>query len=79
MRFAVRSLRGRLIAGLLVLLTVACAIVGLVTTLAIHAYLVGRLDQQLTAAAAAMPSTSNIPVTTVMTHTGRPWAPSARA
>ena len=49
-RFGVRSLRARLIAGLLVLLTAACAIVGLVTTLAIHAYLVGRLDQQLTAA-----------------------------
>jgi two-component system OmpR family sensor kinase len=50
MRFRVRTLRGRLIAGLLVLLTVACAVVGLVTTLALHRFLVARLDQQLTAA-----------------------------
>ncbi|GAB2856933.1 HAMP domain-containing sensor histidine kinase [Actinoallomurus bryophytorum] len=50
MSFRIRTLRGRLIAGLLVLLTVACAVVGLVTTLALHAFLVARLDQQLTAA-----------------------------
>jgi two-component system OmpR family sensor kinase len=50
MRFRVRTLRSRLIAGLLVLLTVACAIVGIVTTLALHGILLERLDQQLTAA-----------------------------
>jgi two-component system OmpR family sensor kinase len=50
MRFRVRTLRGRLIAGLLVLLTLACAIVGVVTTLVLHTFLVQRLDQELTAA-----------------------------
>ncbi len=50
MRFRVRTLRGRLIAGLLVLQTIACAIVGLATALALHSFLVARLDQQLTAA-----------------------------
>jgi two-component system OmpR family sensor kinase len=50
MRFRIRTLRGRLIAGLLVLLTIACAIVGVVTALALHTFLVQRLDQQLTAA-----------------------------
>jgi two-component system OmpR family sensor kinase len=50
MRLCVRTLRGRLIAGLLVLLTIACAVVGVATTLALHTFLVARLDQQLTAA-----------------------------
>jgi two-component system, OmpR family, sensor kinase len=50
MSFRVRTLRSRLIAGLLVLLTIACAVVGIVTTLALHRFLVARLDQQLTAA-----------------------------
>jgi two-component system OmpR family sensor kinase len=50
MRLHIRTLRGRLIAGLLVLLTIACAIVGIAMTLALHAFLVARLDQQLTAA-----------------------------
>jgi two-component system, OmpR family, sensor kinase len=50
MRLRVRTLRGRLIAGLLALLTFACAVVGIVTTLVLHTFLVARLDQQLAAA-----------------------------
>jgi two-component system OmpR family sensor kinase len=50
MRFRIRTLRGRLIAGLLVLLTIACSVVGLATTLALHTFLLARLDQQLVAA-----------------------------
>src|SRR5579859_8149895 len=42
-----RTLRGRLIAGLLALLAVACAAVGAVTYISLHSYLVGQLDQQL--------------------------------
>jgi hypothetical protein len=42
-----RTLRGRLIAGLLVLLAVACAAVGLTTYLALHRALMGQLDRQL--------------------------------
>jgi two-component system OmpR family sensor kinase len=40
-------LRGRLIAGLLALLAVACAAVGAVTYVSLHSYLLGQLDQQL--------------------------------
>ncbi len=42
-----RTLRGRLIAGLLGLLAVACAAVGAVTYVSLHSYLLGQLDQQL--------------------------------
>jgi two-component system, OmpR family, sensor kinase len=45
-----RTLRGRLIAGLLALLFVACAAVGVVTYLALRGFLLGQLDDQLTAA-----------------------------
>lgn len=45
-----RTLRGQLTAGLLVLLAVACAAVGVTTVLALKGFLVGRLDEQLTAA-----------------------------
>ncbi len=45
-----RTLRGRLIAGLLALLAVACAAVGLVTYLALRGFLFHGLDQQLGAA-----------------------------
>jgi two-component system OmpR family sensor kinase len=45
-----RTLRGRLIAGLLALLAVACAAVGLVTYAALHSALLNQLDTQLTAA-----------------------------
>ena len=45
-----RTLRGRLIAGLLALLAVACAAVGLVTYVALHSALLNQLDAQLNAA-----------------------------
>ena len=45
-----RTLRGRLIAGLLALLAVACAAVGLVTYVGLQHGLMTQLDQQLTAA-----------------------------
>ncbi|MBF9071211.1 HAMP domain-containing histidine kinase [Streptacidiphilus sp. NEAU-YB345] len=42
-----RTLRGRLIAGLLALLVVTCAGVGLATTAELHRFLVAKVDQQL--------------------------------
>jgi two-component system OmpR family sensor kinase len=45
-----RTLRGRLIAGLVALLAVACAAVGLVTYVALHGALLNQLDTQLKAA-----------------------------
>jgi two-component system, OmpR family, sensor kinase len=42
-----RSLRARLISGLLVLLALACATVGIATTVALHGFLVSKVDQQL--------------------------------
>jgi two-component system, OmpR family, sensor kinase len=45
-----RTLRGRLIAGLLALLAVACAAVGLVTYVALHDSLINQLDMQLATA-----------------------------
>ncbi len=45
-----RTLRGRLIAGLLVLLFVACAAVGVVTYVALNGALLNQLDSQLGAA-----------------------------
>jgi two-component system, OmpR family, sensor kinase len=45
-----RTLRGRLIAGLVVLLAVACAAVGIVTYLSLRGFLLGQLDQNLQAA-----------------------------
>jgi two-component system OmpR family sensor kinase len=47
-----RTLRGRLIAGLLSLLAVACACVGIVSYFAVRGFLFAQLDQQLAAAAA---------------------------
>jgi len=47
-----RTLRGRLIAGLVSLLAVACACVGLVTYLALRGFLFHQLDAQLSAAKA---------------------------
>ena len=43
-----RTLRGRLIAGVLGLLAVACAAVGIATYGALHGYLLGQLDGQVT-------------------------------
>ncbi|MFJ8827738.1 sensor histidine kinase [Streptomyces sp. NPDC102467] len=44
-----RTLRGQLTAGLVGLLAVACLAVGITTALALRGFLMGRLDQQLTA------------------------------
>ncbi|WP_432109047.1 sensor histidine kinase [Streptomyces sp. AA1529] len=46
---APRSLRGRLILGLVVLLAVVCTSVGAATVLALRGFLTDRLDEQLTA------------------------------
>ncbi len=48
-RLGPRTLRGRLIAGLLALLAVACAAIGLATYVALQKALVSQLDQQLSA------------------------------
>ncbi|MEU2158716.1 HAMP domain-containing sensor histidine kinase [Streptomyces sp. NPDC019396] len=45
----VRSLRARLTVGLVILLALCCAAVGLATTTALEGFLVRRLDQQLSA------------------------------
>jgi two-component system, OmpR family, sensor kinase len=45
-----RTLRGRLIAGLLGLLALACATVGVVTYTHLHSVLIGQLDAELTTA-----------------------------
>jgi two-component system, OmpR family, sensor kinase len=45
-----RTLRARLITGLVALLFVACAAVGLVTYLSLHGFLLGQLDDNLQAA-----------------------------
>ncbi|MEV4116602.1 HAMP domain-containing sensor histidine kinase, partial [Nonomuraea sp. NPDC049695] len=42
-----RTIRGRMIAGLLVLLALTCAIVGVATFRAMDSFLLGRVDQQL--------------------------------
>ncbi|MFI6789947.1 sensor histidine kinase [Nonomuraea sp. NPDC050383] len=47
---APRTLRGRLIAGLLVLLALACVAVGVATSLAMRHFLLERVDQQLVGA-----------------------------
>ncbi len=45
-----RTLRGRLIAGLVALLFAACAAIGVVTYLGLRGFLLGQLDNQLAAA-----------------------------
>ncbi|HKB31486.1 MAG TPA: HAMP domain-containing sensor histidine kinase, partial [Streptosporangiaceae bacterium] len=51
-----RTLRARLIAGLLVLFTLASVGVGIATTIALRGFLVGQLDQQLRAAQGLSPA-----------------------
>jgi two-component system, OmpR family, sensor kinase len=46
-RLRVRTLRGRLIVGSLLLFTLACGIVGVATTVSLQRFFIGRLDQQL--------------------------------
>jgi two-component system, OmpR family, sensor kinase len=56
-----RTLRGRLIAGLVALLAVACAAVGIVTYLSLRGYLLNQLDENLQAASARFTSCVNGP------------------
>src|SRR5215467_5201102 len=56
-----RTLRGRLIAGLLALLAVACAAVGIVTFVSLHGYLLNQLDQQLVQASDRYQACLNAP------------------
>ncbi|MEO5877782.1 MAG: two-component sensor histidine kinase, partial [Streptosporangiaceae bacterium] len=51
-----RTLRGRLTAGLLLLLAAACLAVGLATTFLLQQFLIGRLDQQIVAAGGRFPA-----------------------
>ncbi len=55
------TLRGRLITGLLALLALACAAVGVVTYLALRGFLLGQLDSQLAAASMRFTSCVNGP------------------
>ncbi|MGH4032052.1 HAMP domain-containing sensor histidine kinase [Actinomycetota bacterium Odt1-20B] len=48
-RLPPRTLRGQLTAGLVTLLALACLAVGIATALALRGFLMGRLDEQLTA------------------------------
>ncbi|TQK50713.1 two-component system OmpR family sensor kinase [Streptomyces sp. SLBN-118] len=48
-RLPPRTLRGQLTAGLVTLLALACLAVGITTALALRGFLMGRLDEQLTA------------------------------
>ncbi|MFI6080279.1 ATP-binding protein [Streptomyces sp. NPDC051217] len=48
-RLPPRTLRGQLTAGLVLLLALACLVVGITTALALRGFLMGRLDEQLTA------------------------------
>jgi two-component system OmpR family sensor kinase len=66
-----RTLRARLIAGLLVLLVVTCAAVGLATAAALRHFLVDRLDQQLTEAGGRYAAS--------LEHTGTGAGPDTRA
>src|SRR5580658_8746889 len=61
-----RTLRGRLIAGLVALLAVACAAVGIVTYLSLRGYLLGQLDGNLQAASARFTMCVNPPPTPAM-------------
>ncbi|MFC8826613.1 ATP-binding protein [Streptomyces sp. NPDC057137] len=48
-RLPPRTLRGQLTAGLVLLLALACLAVGIITALSLRGFLMGRLDEQLTA------------------------------
>ncbi|NUS14248.1 MAG: two-component sensor histidine kinase, partial [Streptomyces sp.] len=51
-----RTLRGRLLCGLVVLLALSCAAVGIAAVLTLRSYLTGQLDQQLSAAGGRFPA-----------------------
>jgi two-component system OmpR family sensor kinase len=64
-----RTLRTRLIAAVIVLLAVSCAVVGLATSITLQGFLVSRLDQQLVEASSRLdvsrehPDTPGVPDT----------------
>ncbi|MFI0718589.1 sensor histidine kinase [Streptomyces sp. NPDC021224] len=60
-RWAPRTLRGRLICGLVVLLALSCAAVGIAAVLTLRSYLTGQLDQQLAAAGGRFPASLEHP------------------
>ncbi|MFE4974754.1 sensor histidine kinase [Kitasatospora sp. NPDC056651] len=70
-RLLPRTLRARLIAGLLVLLVVTCAAVGFATTAALRHFLVDRLDQQLAESGGRYAAS--------LEHTGQGAGPDTRA
>ncbi|MFE4514981.1 sensor histidine kinase [Kitasatospora sp. NPDC056783] len=70
-RLVPRTLRARLIAGLLVLLVVTCAAVGFATTAALRHFLVDRLDQQLAESGGRYAAS--------LEHTGQGAGPDTRA
>ncbi|MEW1865633.1 HAMP domain-containing sensor histidine kinase [Streptomyces sp. NPDC088194] len=55
-RLLPRTLRARLICGLVVLLAVSCAAVGIAAVLTLRSFLTDRLDQQLTQAGGTFPA-----------------------
>ncbi|MFF3612029.1 sensor histidine kinase [Streptomyces sp. NPDC002580] len=59
-----RTLRGQLTAGLVTLLALSCLAVGITTALALRGFLMGRLDQQLTASGGRFAAS--------LEHEGRP-------
>ncbi len=65
------SLRARLLAGLIALLAAVCLVVGLVTEIFLHRYLIGQLDNQLAAAAGRATEAAQHPLPTP-TYTGPP-------
>jgi two-component system, OmpR family, sensor kinase len=87
-RLLPRTLRGKLIAGLMALLAVACAAVGLVTYVAVEKSLASELNSQLQTATslayncwqsegdsgAAKPATGSVPATEAKPAPGRPAA-----
>ncbi|MGQ4386376.1 HAMP domain-containing sensor histidine kinase [Streptomyces sp. SAS_270] len=55
------TLRARLTAGLVVLLAISCAAVGVAAVVGLNGFLTGRLDQQLTAAGSRYPASLEHP------------------
>ncbi|WSP87093.1 HAMP domain-containing histidine kinase [Streptomyces sp. NBC_01235] len=64
------TLRARLTAGLVVLLAVSCAAVGVAAVVALHGFLTGRLDQQLREAGVRFPASLEHGVSRPSDHDG---------
>ncbi|GDY81825.1 hypothetical protein SAVCW2_10240 [Streptomyces avermitilis] len=82
-----RTMRARLTAGLVVLLAVSCAAVGVAAVYELNGFLTGRLDQQLHDVGVRFPASlehgathpgRTTTETNTATHAGRAPAPSAR-